>query len=135
MADKDRRQIRSDAKRLYERPNEDEDKDPEWVTIDPQYKNRDQAKQRAARDGLAYATTVMPKHYSSIHNVLQHVKQRFGPHLKVTNILDMSCHVGEVLWSVGVYKALPTESLTRIKGCTGDIQTGRTISGAELLWH
>jgi ribosomal protein RSM22 (predicted rRNA methylase) len=94
----DRRQVRSDARRLYERTDDDGEK--EWIMEDPLYKNRQQAVERTVRDGLAYATVIMPKHYTGIHNVFQHIHQRFGPEFKPTNIIDMGSHVGEALWSV-----------------------------------
>ncbi|KAH7106996.1 mitochondrial small ribosomal subunit Rsm22-domain-containing protein [Auriculariales sp. MPI-PUGE-AT-0066] len=93
----DRRQVRSDARRLYER--EDASGESEWVTEDTQYKTRQQAVERSVRDGLAYSTVIMPKHYAGIYNVFQHIGQRFGPDFKPTNIVDMGSHVGEVLWA------------------------------------
>ncbi|KZV82844.1 hypothetical protein EXIGLDRAFT_333664 [Exidia glandulosa HHB12029] len=94
----DKRQLRSDAKRIYERASPQED-EPQWSADDPEYKSRKQALERSHRDGLAYAAVVMPQHYSSIYNVFKQMDLRFGDALKKTNIVDIGCHSGEALWA------------------------------------
>lgn len=93
----DKRQLRSDAKRMYERASSEDS--AAWQMQDAEYKNRRQELDRSHRDGLAYAAVFLPQHYASIYNVLRQMDLRFGLDLKVTNILDMGCHSGAALWA------------------------------------
>ena len=92
--DADKRLLRRDARRLF---NDGDDDD--WdLALNVQYRSYKQARRHAQRDGTAFASVVLPAHYSAIYAVLHHVKSRLGPRWSVQNVLDWGAGTGSALW-------------------------------------
>jgi ribosomal protein RSM22 (predicted rRNA methylase) len=70
-----------------------------WSTAyDVEYKNRRQRYHHFARDGTAFASVILPAHYSAIYAVLRHVKHRLGASWNVDMVIDWGSATGSGLW-------------------------------------
>ncbi|KAH9178851.1 Rsm22-domain-containing protein [Lactarius sanguifluus] len=96
ISDSDKHLLRSDAKRLF---NEHGDENKWNPALNVQYKSYKQAHRHAERDGTAFASIVLPAHYSAIYSVLCRVKSRLGPQWSVQNVLDWGAGTGSALWA------------------------------------
>ncbi|KAI9444934.1 Rsm22-domain-containing protein [Lactarius indigo] len=96
ISDSDKRLLRSDAKRLFNERGDDNKWNP---ALNVRYKSYKQAHRHAERDGTAFASIVLPAHYSAIYSVLCRVKSRLGPQWSVRNILDWGAGTGSALWA------------------------------------
>ncbi|KAI0308079.1 mitochondrial small ribosomal subunit Rsm22-domain-containing protein [Multifurca ochricompacta] len=98
ISESDRRLLRRDAKRLFNERGDDNN----WVSaLDVRYKSYKQARRHAERDGTAFASVVLPAHYSAIYAVLHHIRSRLGPQWSVKNVLDWGAGTGSALWAAG----------------------------------
>ncbi|KAG9313997.1 mitochondrial small ribosomal subunit Rsm22-domain-containing protein [Chiua virens] len=89
--------LHSDAKRLFA---EQDNSGERWsAAYDVEYKNRRQRYQHSMRDGAAFASVILPAHYSAIYAVLYHVKHRLGASWKVDRIIDWGSATGSGLWA------------------------------------
>lgn len=68
------------------------------MAYDVEYKNRRQRYQHSARDATAFASVILPAHYSAIYAVLRHVKHRLGPSWNVDRVIDWGSATGSGLW-------------------------------------
>ncbi|KAI0257273.1 mitochondrial small ribosomal subunit Rsm22-domain-containing protein [Lactifluus subvellereus] len=96
ISDSDRRLLRRDARRLFNDRGDDNDWD---LALNVHYRSYKQARRHAERDGTAFASVVLPAHYSAIYAVLHHVKSRLGPRWSVQNVLDWGAGTGSALWA------------------------------------
>ncbi|KAH9050521.1 Rsm22-domain-containing protein [Lactarius hengduanensis] len=96
ISDSDKHLLRSDAKRLF---NEHGDENKWNPALNVRYKSYKQAHHHAERDGTAFASIVLPAHYSAIYSVLCRVKSRLGPQWSVQNVLDWGAGTGSALWA------------------------------------
>jgi hypothetical protein len=94
-SDSDRRLLRCDAMRLF---NDGGDGNNWALALNVHYKSYKQARLHAERDSTAFASVVLPAHYSAIYAVLHHVKSRLGPRWSVQNVLDWGAGTGSALW-------------------------------------
>ncbi|KAH9004167.1 Rsm22-domain-containing protein [Lactarius hatsudake] len=92
ISDSDKHLLRSDAKRLF---NEHGDENKWNPALNVRYKSYKQAHRHAERDGTAFASIVLPAHYSAIYSVLCRVKLRLGPQWSVQNVLDWGAGTGQ----------------------------------------
>ena len=93
--DSDRHLLRRDAKRLFNEHGDDND----WVpALNVHYKSYKQGRHHAERDGIAFASVVLPAHYAAIYAVLHHIKSRIGPRWLIQNVLDWGAGTGSALW-------------------------------------
>jgi len=93
--DSDRRLLRRDAKRLFNEHGDDSD----WVpALNVHYKSYKQERHHAERDGIAFASVVLPAYYAAIYAVLHHVKSRLGPRWSIQNVIDWGAGTGGALW-------------------------------------
>jgi hypothetical protein len=93
--DSDRHLLRRDAKRLFNEHGDDND----WLpALTVHYKSYKQERHHAERDGIAFASVVLPAHYSAIYAVLHHIKSRLGPRWSIQNVLDWGAGTGSALW-------------------------------------
>lgn len=96
--------LHTDAKRLFMEETETGSK---WDTAyDTRYKSRKQYAEHAERDGTAFASVVLPAHYSAIAAVLDHVKQRLGPEWSLQHVIDWGAGTGSGLWYVPALRSL-----------------------------
>ncbi|KAI9570198.1 Rsm22-domain-containing protein [Boletus coccyginus] len=88
--------LHSDAKRLFA----EQDRSGEnWSTdYNVEYKNRRQRYQHSTRDANAFASVILPAHYSAIYAVLRHVKHRLGSSWDVDRVIDWGSATGSGLW-------------------------------------
>jgi hypothetical protein len=93
--DSDRRLLRRDAKRLFNDSGDGNDWD---LALNVHYRSYKQAHRHAERDGTAFASVVLPAHYSAIYAVLHHVRSRLGHRWSVQNVLDWGAGTGSALW-------------------------------------
>ncbi|KAF8273002.1 mitochondrial small ribosomal subunit Rsm22-domain-containing protein [Lactarius quietus] len=96
ISDSDKHLLRRDVKRLF---NEHGDEDKWNPAMNVRYKSYKQARHHAERDGTAFASIVLPAHYSAIHSVLCHVRLRLGPQWSVQNVFDWGAGTGSALWA------------------------------------
>jgi hypothetical protein len=74
---------------------------PEWETkYDVKYRSRLQASRHFERDGTAFASVVLPAHFSAIYSVLHQAKRRLGPEWNVNKVIDWGAGTGSALWWV-----------------------------------
>ncbi|KAG5645336.1 hypothetical protein DXG03_006398 [Asterophora parasitica] len=101
IAESNKVQLHSDAKRLFFDEEGDQGSGNEWEThYDPKnYRSRKQAYSHAERDGTAFATIALPAHYSAILSVFDHVKRRLEPSWRVERIIDWGAGTGSGLWA------------------------------------
>ncbi|KAF8841935.1 hypothetical protein BDN67DRAFT_966448 [Paxillus ammoniavirescens] len=93
----DKTLLHSDAKRLFA---EQGASGKAWTTAyDVEYKNRKQSYRHSERDGTAFASIILPAHYSAIYAVLHHVKHRLGASWNVDRVIDWGCGTGGGLWA------------------------------------
>ncbi|KIL01021.1 hypothetical protein PAXRUDRAFT_821028 [Paxillus rubicundulus Ve08.2h10] len=93
----DKTLLHSDAKRLFA---EQGTSGKAWATAyDVEYKNRKQSYRHSERDGIAFASIILPAHYSDIYAVLHHVKHRLGASWNVDRVIDWGCGTGGGLWA------------------------------------
>ncbi|KAH0837964.1 mitochondrial small ribosomal subunit Rsm22-domain-containing protein [Lanmaoa asiatica] len=89
--------LHSDAKRLFA---EQDSSGENWSTAyNVGYKNRRQRYQHSARDGTAFASVILPAHYSAIYAVVRHVKHRLGALWNVDRVIDWGSATGSGLWA------------------------------------
>lgn len=94
--DSDKSQLHSDAKRLF---LSDGGPEASWSTAyEVKYKSRKQGYRHAERDAMAFASVILPAHYSAIFAVLQHVKHRLGSIWNVQHVIDWGSGIGGGLW-------------------------------------
>ncbi len=93
--DSDKHLLRSDAKRLF---NERDDENKWNPALNVHYKSHKQARHHAERDGIAFASIVLPAYYSAIYSVLCHVRSRLGPHWSAQSVFDWGARTGSALW-------------------------------------
>ncbi|KAG6846058.1 hypothetical protein H0H87_006422 [Tephrocybe sp. NHM501043] len=96
----DKIQLHSDAKRLFfdeGGPGSESEWEARYSTSD--YRSRKQAYRHAERDGTAFASVVLPAHYSAILSVLDHFKRRLEPSYRVERVIDWGAGTGSGLWA------------------------------------
>ncbi|KAL4070558.1 mitochondrial small ribosomal subunit Rsm22-domain-containing protein [Scleroderma citrinum] len=94
--DSDKSQLHSDAKRLF---LSEAGSELGWDTIyDVKYKSRKQTYRHAQRDATAFASVILPAHYSAIFAVFHHVKHRLGATWNVQRVIDWGSGTGTGLW-------------------------------------
>jgi hypothetical protein len=93
--DSDKRLLRCDAKRLFNEQGDENDWDS---ALNVRYKSYKQERRHAVRDGIAFASVVLPAHYSAIYAVLHHVKLRLGHQWSAENVVDWGAGTGSALW-------------------------------------
>ncbi|KAJ6541927.1 mitochondrial small ribosomal subunit Rsm22-domain-containing protein [Mycena capillaripes] len=99
----DKRQLHSDAQRLFQDREGPGDLEDSWDhNYDKKYRTGTQYRQHAERDGSAFASVALPAHFSAITAVLDHVKRRLEPEWRVERIIDWGAGTGSGLWS-GAY--------------------------------
>lgn len=91
----DKIQLHSDATRLFF--DESEGWDPSYAV---KYRSRKQGARHSDRDGTAFASVVLPAHYSAICAVLHQVKHRLGAEWNVQRVIDWGAGTGSGLWYV-----------------------------------
>ncbi|KAJ7922850.1 mitochondrial small ribosomal subunit Rsm22-domain-containing protein [Mycena leptocephala] len=103
ISESDKRQLHSDAQRLFQEQNAQGSFEDSWkADYDTKYRTRTQRNQHADRDGSAFASVALPAHFSAITAVLDHVKRRLEPEWRVERIIDWGAGTGSGLWS-GAY--------------------------------
>ncbi|KAH7886180.1 mitochondrial small ribosomal subunit Rsm22-domain-containing protein [Phlebopus sp. FC_14] len=91
----DKTLLHSDAKRLFQGDGAES-----WDTAyGVKYKSREQSHRHSLRDGTAFASVILPAHYSAIFAVLHHVKYRLGESWKVEKVFDWGAGTGSGLWA------------------------------------
>ncbi|KAF8433554.1 mitochondrial small ribosomal subunit Rsm22-domain-containing protein [Boletus edulis BED1] len=89
--------LHSDAKRLFAKQD---NAGENWSTAyNVEYKNRRQRYEHSARDATAFASVILPAHYSAIYAVLRHVKHRLGASWNVDRVIDWGSATGSGLWA------------------------------------
>ncbi|KAF9225375.1 hypothetical protein BS17DRAFT_778516 [Gyrodon lividus] len=112
--------LHSDAKRLF---SEEGVSGQGWATAyDVEYKNRKQSYRHSERDGTAFASIILPPHYSAIYAVLHHVKHRLGASWNVERVIDWGSGTGSGLWA-----ALNTFQKTSVTPGEGPLLTNSSI--------
>ncbi|XP_006454221.1 hypothetical protein AGABI2DRAFT_182202 [Agaricus bisporus var. bisporus H97] len=97
IAESNKSQLHSDAKRLFQK---DTDDDENWEShYDGTYRTRLQGVKHAKRDGTAFASVALPAHYPAIFAVFDHVKRRLGPSWSVEQVIDWGAGTGSGLWA------------------------------------
>lgn len=91
----DKVQLHSDATRLFFDESEGWDH-----SYDVKYRSHKQGARHSDRDGTAFASVVLPAHYSAICAVLHHVQHRLGPQWNVQRVIDWGSGAGSGLWCV-----------------------------------
>lgn len=95
----DKRQLRSDAQRLFRDRDEEGRFEDSWdAEYDAKYRSRIQTRELSERDGSAFASVALPAHFSVITAVLDHVKRRLEPEWRVERIIDWGAGTGSGLW-------------------------------------
>ncbi|KAJ7687437.1 mitochondrial small ribosomal subunit Rsm22-domain-containing protein [Mycena rosella] len=103
ISEGDKRQLHSDAKRLFQEQNDEGAYEDSWDSnYDTRYNTKRQARRHSDRDGSAFASVALPAHFSAITAVLDHVKRRLEPEWRVERIIDWGAGTGSGLWS-GAY--------------------------------
>ncbi|KAI0274926.1 mitochondrial small ribosomal subunit Rsm22-domain-containing protein [Gloeopeniophorella convolvens] len=92
----DKRLIRRDVKRLFNEDGSEGGWDP---SFDVHYRTFRQARLHGERDGTAFASIILPAHYSAIYAVLRHIRLRLGPDWSVQNVLDWGAATGSGFWA------------------------------------
>ncbi|KAG6813991.1 hypothetical protein H0H92_004484 [Tricholoma furcatifolium] len=138
----DKTQLHSDAKRLF---SDESQGITEWAPhYDPKdYSSRKKASRHSDRDGTAFASVVLPAHYSSILAVFEQIKQRLEPSWRAKRVIDWGAGTGSGLWAAlhafqSSQKAIRTEDKTvtdsSINNYTGiDKREGLVAVGKRLL--
>ncbi|KAJ6601394.1 Rsm22-domain-containing protein [Mycena vulgaris] len=102
ISEGDKRQLHSDAKRLFQDKNDDDGFENSWsANYDTKYSTWNQSRRHSDRDGSAFASVALPAHFSAITAVLDHVKRRLEPEWRVERIIDWGAATGSGLWSGG----------------------------------
>ncbi|KAJ7103114.1 mitochondrial small ribosomal subunit Rsm22-domain-containing protein [Mycena belliarum] len=102
ISEGDKKQLRSDAQRLFQDQNDEDGFEDSWTAkYDKRYSTRSQTLRHSERDGSAFASVALPAHYSVITAVLQHVKRRLEPEWRVERIIDWGAGTGSGLWGGG----------------------------------
>ena len=97
----DKHQLRSDAKRLFLDPEHEGTTKSQWETkYDVKYQSWLQASRHFERDGTAFASVVLPAHFSAIYSVLDQAKRRLGHEWSVNKVVDWGAGTGSALWWV-----------------------------------
>ncbi|KAI6047994.1 mitochondrial small ribosomal subunit Rsm22-domain-containing protein [Pisolithus marmoratus] len=95
--DSDKSQLHSDAKRLF---LDEVGARSSWdMAYDVKYKSRKQSYRHATRDATAFASVILPLHYSAIFAVFHHLKHRLGPTWNVQRVIDWGAGTGSGLWA------------------------------------
>ncbi|KAJ7610970.1 Rsm22-domain-containing protein [Roridomyces roridus] len=103
ISEGDKRQLRSDAQRLFRDKDEQGRFQDSWdADYDAKYRTKARAHELSERDGSAFASVALPAHFSVITAVFDHVKRRLGPEWRVERIIDWGAGTGSGLWS-GAY--------------------------------
>ncbi|KAJ6520269.1 Rsm22-domain-containing protein [Mycena sanguinolenta] len=103
ISERDKRQLRSDAQRLFQERSDQGDVEGSWdADYNTKYRSKAQARDHADRDGSAFASIALPAHFSAITAVLDHLKRRLEPEWRVERIIDWGAGTGSGLWS-GAY--------------------------------
>ncbi|KAJ7109767.1 mitochondrial small ribosomal subunit Rsm22-domain-containing protein [Mycena epipterygia] len=103
ISEGDKRQLRNDAKRLFQDQNHEGGFENKWdADYDKKYSTWGQGQRHADRDGSAFASVALPAHFSAITAVMDHVKRRLEPEWRVERIIDWGAGTGSGLWS-GAY--------------------------------
>ncbi|KAJ7492197.1 Rsm22-domain-containing protein [Mycena latifolia] len=103
ISEGDKRQLRSDAQRLFQDTSNDGDSEDSWTAdYHTKYSTRSQAHRHSERDGSAFASVALPAHFSAITAVFDHIKHRLEPEWRVERIIDWGAGTGSGLWS-GAY--------------------------------
>ncbi|KAF9654157.1 Rsm22-domain-containing protein [Thelephora ganbajun] len=94
----DKTMLHVDAKRIFGAG--DDPADSKWDSqYDVKYKSHKQAYRHSERDGTAFASVALPAHFSAIYCVLDHIKQRLGPALRIERVIDWGAGTGSGLWA------------------------------------
>ena len=111
--------LHADARRLFSNNIEG---GTGWVpSYDVRYKSRGQAQRHAQRDGTAFASVVLPSHYSVICNVLDHVKRRLGPSWNVEHVIDWGAGTGSGLWCVHRFRSAAARLISGKLSCRASL--------------
>lgn len=138
--DSDKSQLHSDAKRLF---LDEVGAGSSWdMAYDVKYKSRKQSYRHATRDATAFASVILPLHYSAIYAVFHHLKHRLGQTWNVQRVIDWGAGTGSGLWaalnafpgnlaSSGAGSLVSDSSITSYIGI--DKRDGLVCIGKELL--
>nr|GAT61338.1 3-methyl-2-oxobutanoate hydroxymethyltransferase [Mycena chlorophos] len=99
ISESDKRQLHSDAERLFLDKNTEQSTGGWNAEFDTTYSTGAQSRQHAERDGSAFASIALPAHFSAITAVLGHLKRRLEPEWRVERIIDWGAATGSGLWS------------------------------------
>ncbi|KAG2756344.1 Rsm22-domain-containing protein [Suillus brevipes Sb2] len=114
----DKVQLHSDATRLFFDESEGWDH-----SYDVKYRSHKQGARHSDRDGTAFASVVLPAHYSAICAVLHHVKHRLGPQWNVQRVIDWGSGAGSGLWaSMNIFQK-PSSASEEPRLSTSNIST------------
>ncbi|KAF8807962.1 Rsm22-domain-containing protein [Phlegmacium glaucopus] len=112
IADGNKSQIRSDAKRLFQSNTEDTEESVWDTKYEQNYRSKIQAFRHSSRDGTAFASIALPAHYSAIMSVLHQVKGRLAPDWEMKRIIDWGSGTGSGLWaSLHSFQKAPTNQI------------------------
>lgn len=114
----DKVQLHSDATRLFFHESEGWDH-----SYDVKYRSRKQGSRHSDRDGTAFASVVLPAHYSAICAVLHHVKHRLGSQWNVQHVIDWGSGAGSGLWASTNTFQKPTSASEEPRLSTSNIFT------------
>lgn len=94
----DKSLLHEDAKRLFLKDGNNKERG--WDTqFTNEYRSFQQRMRHAERDGTAFASIVLPSHYSAIFSVLQHAQHRLGHEWKVDRVVDWGSGTGSALFA------------------------------------
>ncbi|KDQ63035.1 hypothetical protein JAAARDRAFT_146949 [Jaapia argillacea MUCL 33604] len=138
ISEADKPLLHQDAKRLF---TTDPDLPSSWdPSYSPTYKSRVQASRHSERDGTAFASVVLPAHFSAIYAVLVDVRRRLGKDWDVQRVWDWGAGTGSGLWASAyafqknVNELDPQLSKSTLFSYTGiDRREGLVTIGKRLL--
>ncbi|KAH9081796.1 Rsm22-domain-containing protein [Lactarius deliciosus] len=125
ISDSDKHLLRSDAKRLF---NEHGDENKWNPALNVRYKSYKQAHRHAERDGTAFASIVLPAHYSAIYSVLCRVKSR-----NPSSPDDEDSQVA--LSSTAIVKYVGIEKRSGLVGIGNQLLEGVLHDGLDVSWQ
>ncbi|KAI9511726.1 Rsm22-domain-containing protein [Russula earlei] len=96
ISDSDKHLLRRDSKRLFNARGDEDSWDP---ALNVRYRSYKQERLHAERDGIAFASVVLPAHFSAIYAVLRHIRSRLGMEWTAQNVFDWGAGTGSALWA------------------------------------
>lgn len=135
IANSDKTQLHSDAKRLFS-DNDSAEQDFAWETqYDTKYRSRVQAARHAERDGTAFVSVALPAHYSAIFSVFDHLRRRMEPGWGIDRVIDWGAATGSGLWAAlySFQKHSPAEDMQHREAANSTLETYIGIDKREGL--